>query len=107
LRKFAFLPIFRHVAMHTVDDRMNPLSQRDDEVAAMTSWTRYPEPMSARRARFEAGRARYHGVLLPTGHPYSQLPLWVPYLVARLWGKVKALRGPVRRVRSRAGSRPY
>lgn len=72
----------------------------------MSKWTRYPEPMSARRARYEAGRARHYGVVLPAGHPYSELPLWVPYLVARVWARLKAWRGPTRRTR-RAGSRPY
>lgn len=72
----------------------------------MMKWTRYPEPISARRARFEAGRARYHGIMLPSGHPYSRLPLWVPYLVAKVWGKLMAGREPTRR-RARASSRPY
>lgn len=56
----------------------------------MSKWTRYPEPMSARRARFEAGRARHYGVLLPSGHPYARLPLWVPYPLARLIGRLMA-----------------
>jgi hypothetical protein len=86
---------------------MNSLAGCCNDEVAMTNWTRYPEPMSARRARFEAGRARHHGVVLPTGHPYSRLPLWVPYLVARVLAKVNAMRQPTRRQRTRAGSRPY
>lgn len=42
----------------------------------------YPQPMSARRARFEGKRARRQGIKLPIGHPYRSLPLWLPYFIA-------------------------
>lgn len=46
--------------------------------------SRYPLPLSAERARHEAGKARRNGLVLPKGHPYRWLPLWVPYGVARV-----------------------
>ncbi len=44
----------------------------------------YPQPMDARRAREETVRARRLRKKLPPGHPYRNLPLWVPYWLARL-----------------------
>lgn len=43
----------------------------------------FPLPMSAKRARFEARNARRQRLLLPKGHPYRWLPIWVPYGIAR------------------------
>lgn len=45
--------------------------------------SRFPLPMSARRARFEAERAALYGWSLPAGHPYALVPRWVPYPIAR------------------------
>lgn len=53
-----------------------------------SDWTIYPRKMSARRARFEAKRARAYRVRLPSGHPYALLPTWVPYPVAKLVGMI-------------------
>lgn len=55
--------------------------------------SRFPQPMSARRARFEAERAWQCGWNLPAGHPYALLPRWVPYLLARAVGSVHRLVG--------------
>ncbi len=44
----------------------------------------YPLPMSARRARFEARRAKRNRLMLPKGHPFSGVPTWFPYSLARL-----------------------
>jgi hypothetical protein len=46
--------------------------------------SQYPQPLSPRRARFEARRAKQFAWRLPHGHPYARLPTWVPYLVAKL-----------------------
>ncbi|WP_334175611.1 hypothetical protein [Pseudoxanthobacter sp.] len=46
----------------------------------------YPQPMSERRARYEARRARFLRQKLPMGHPYRDMPPWVPYNVARMVG---------------------
>lgn len=53
--------------------------------------SRYPQPMSARRARFEAKRARTHRVRLPKGHPYALAPTWTPYPLAQLVGVIHRL----------------
>ncbi len=42
----------------------------------------YPLPLSPRRARFEARRARRQRVQLPKGHPYHRVPSWVPFPLA-------------------------
>lgn len=46
--------------------------------------SRYPQPLSAERARFEAQQARRKAVRLPKGHPYRSLPTWFPYGLARI-----------------------
>lgn len=51
----------------------------------------YPQPMSARRARFEAGRANYYRMRLPKGHPYAVAPRWLPYPLARIIGRLHRL----------------
>lgn len=53
--------------------------------------SRFPQPMSARRARFEAQRAQMHQRQLPKGHPYALVPRWCPYPVAQLVGLVHRL----------------
>jgi len=40
--------------------------------------------MDVKRAKDETVRARRLGKKLPPGHPYRNLPLWVPYWLARL-----------------------
>ncbi len=55
--------------------------------------SRFPLPMSARRARFEAERAALCGWRLPPGHPYALLPRWVPYPLARGVGLVHRMIG--------------
>ncbi len=44
----------------------------------------YPQPMDSKRAREEAVRARRLRKKLPLGHPYRNLPLWLPYWLVRL-----------------------
>jgi hypothetical protein len=44
----------------------------------------YPLPLSPERARDEAKRARRLRKKLPLGHPYRNLPLWVPYWLGRI-----------------------
>lgn len=56
--------------------------------------SRFPLPMSSRRARFEAQRARLCGLRLPAGHPYALMPRWVPYPLARLVGTLHRIVGP-------------
>lgn len=59
-------------------------------VTPIDPWiSRYPLPMSARRAKFERKRAQAIGVRLPRGHPYRILPSWVPYFIARLFAGAK------------------
>lgn len=53
--------------------------------------SRYPQPMSARRARFEAKRAQTHRLRLPKGHPYALAPTWTPYVIAQLVGLLHRL----------------
>lgn len=53
--------------------------------------SRFPLPMSARRARFEAQRAHSHHLKLPKGHPYALVPRWTPYPLAQLIGLVHRL----------------
>jgi hypothetical protein len=60
----------------------------------------YPLPLSERRAKWEARRARASDLKLPNGHPYAVLPAWVPYARAtqfealrlKLLGKKPGLR---------------
>ncbi len=51
----------------------------------------YPRPISPRRAKYEAERARYHGWELPRGHPYYHVHPGVPYLPAKLISRVTSL----------------
>jgi hypothetical protein len=51
----------------------------------------YPLPISSRRARYEAERARYHGWELPQGHPYYHVHPAIPYLPAFLISRVTSL----------------
>jgi hypothetical protein len=51
----------------------------------------YPLPMSTRRARYEAERARYHRWELPRGHPYYFVHPAVPYVPAFLISRVTSL----------------
>lgn len=53
--------------------------------------SRFPQPMSARRARFEAQRAHSNRLRLPKGHPYALMPRWCPYPVAQLVGLLHRL----------------
>lgn len=55
--------------------------------------SRFPLPMSARRARFEAERAHLCGWRLPAGHPYALMPRWTPYFLARAVGTLHRLVG--------------
>ena len=55
--------------------------------------SRFPLPMSARRARFESERAAIYGWRLPAGHPYALVPRWVPYPIARGVGLLHRLTG--------------
>ncbi len=47
------------------------------------SVSQYPLPMSAKRAQFEARNARRQRLVLPKGHPYRRVPVWMPYSVAK------------------------
>lgn len=58
----------------------------DTKVPLDPDVSRYPLPMSARRARFEAQRAHSHRFRLPKGHPYALVPRWIPYPIAQLIG---------------------
>ncbi len=40
-------------------------------------------PSAAQRARDDVRRAQRRGGYLPPGHPYSKLPTWVPYPLAK------------------------
>jgi hypothetical protein len=56
--------------------------------------SRYPMPLSAERARYEALQARRKGLKLPKGHPYRWLPTFVPYGAARLLSRSAASSRP-------------
>lgn len=56
--------------------------------------SRYPMPLSAERARFEALQARRKAARLPKGHPYRWLPTWIPYGMARMLSRSAASSRP-------------
>lgn len=49
----------------------------------------YPLPMSPRRARHEARRARRSSLRLPDGHPYAVAPPWLPHALAQRFERVR------------------
>jgi hypothetical protein len=51
----------------------------------------YPLPLSTRRAKYEAERARYHRWELPRGHPYYFVHPAGPYVPAFLISRVTSL----------------
>lgn len=53
--------------------------------------SQFPLPMSARRARHEARQARRLRLELPLGHPYRNIPTWMPYGLARIVGHLQAI----------------
>jgi len=51
----------------------------------------YPLPLSPRRAKYEANRARFHGWRLPPGHPYYRVHPAIPYLPAFVISRITSL----------------
>ena len=51
----------------------------------------YPLPLTPRRAKYEAKRAKFHRWELPRGHPYYHVPPQLPYLPALLISRVTSL----------------
>jgi len=60
-------------------------------VGARSVVTRKTTPVSARRARHEARRARALNHPLSIRHPYESLPTWVPYTLAKLIARLLSL----------------
>ncbi len=67
-------------------------AKNPNEIAPINQMvSEYPRPMSTRRAKYEAERARYHKWELPRGHPYYFVHPAVPYAPAFLISRVTSL----------------